>query len=70
MNCTRNYEQAKEAYRGGYARKEDYDAALRGHQAAVDATKSTQREEAYAFDNLSSEEKRLTQKRLVQNNKS
>lgn len=28
-------------------RKEDYAAALRGHQAAVDAMKSKQREEAY-----------------------
>jgi hypothetical protein len=28
--------------------KDDYAAALRGHQAAVDATKSEQREEAYA----------------------
>ena len=38
--------------------KEDYAAALRGHQAAVDATKSKQREEAYAFDNLPREEQR------------
>jgi hypothetical protein len=38
--------------------KEDYEAALRGHQAAVDATKSQQREEAYAFHNLSPEEQR------------
>ena len=36
--------------------KEDYTAALRGHQAAVDATKSEQRDKAYAFDNLSPEE--------------
>ena len=36
--------------------KEDYAAALRGHQAAVDATKSKQREEAYVFNNLSPEE--------------
>ncbi len=33
----------------GFVRKEDFEAALRGHQAAVDATKSKQREEAYAF---------------------
>ncbi len=33
----------------GFASKEDYATALRGHQAAVDATKSKQREEAYAF---------------------
>ena len=30
----------------GIVSKEDYAAALRGHQAAVDATKSTQREKA------------------------
>ena len=33
----------------GLASKEDYEAALRGHQAAVDATKSEQREEAEEF---------------------
>ena len=27
--------------------KEEYSSTLRGHQAAVDATKSAQREEAY-----------------------
>ena len=31
-----------------YVNKEDFEAALSGHQAAVDATKSEQREEAYA----------------------
>jgi hypothetical protein len=30
----------------GFVSKEDFEAALRGHQAAVDATKSKQREEA------------------------
>ena len=30
----------------GLVSKEDYEAALRGHQAAVDATKSEQREKA------------------------
>jgi hypothetical protein len=30
--------------------KEEYAGALRGHQSAVDATKSAQREEAYAWD--------------------
>jgi len=36
----------KEAYREGLVSKEGLAAALRGHQAAVDATKSPQREEA------------------------
>jgi hypothetical protein len=36
----------KQGFAHGYVRKEDFEAALRGHQAAVDATKSQQREEA------------------------
>ena len=44
-------EQVKLSFVDGIVSKEDYEAALRGHQAAVDATKSTQREEAYAFYN-------------------
>ncbi len=39
-------EKMKKEFVDGYASKEDYEAALRGHQAAVDATKSAQREEA------------------------
>jgi len=42
-------ECVKKDFVNGYASKEDYEAALRGHQAAMDATKSEQREEAYAF---------------------
>jgi tetratricopeptide (TPR) repeat protein len=42
-------EQVKENFRRGYVSKEDFEAALRGHQAAIDATKSEQREEAYTF---------------------
>jgi TPR repeat protein len=36
----------KEGFKGGLVSKEDFAAALRGHQAAVDATKSPQRDEA------------------------
>mmetsp|Transcript_2930 Transcript_2930/g.4289 ORF Transcript_2930/g.4289 Transcript_2930/m.4289 type:complete len:300 (-) Transcript_2930:164-1063(-) len=36
----------KEGFKGGLVSKEDFAATLRGHQAAVDATKSPQREEA------------------------
>ncbi|KAK1747232.1 hypothetical protein QTG54_002576 [Skeletonema marinoi] len=36
----------KDCYRKGLVSKEDFAAALRGHQAADDATKSPQREEA------------------------
>ena len=39
----------KEGYKKGYVSKEDFAAALRGHQAAVDATKSPQREKGEAF---------------------
>ena len=39
----------KNLYKAGFVSKEDFAAALRGHQAAVDATKSPQREEAAEF---------------------
>jgi len=39
----------KDWYRFGLVSKENFAAALRGHQAAVDATKSPQREAAEAF---------------------
>ncbi len=39
----------KVGFMDGLVSKEEYAAALRGHQAAVDATKSEQREGAYTF---------------------
>jgi TPR repeat protein len=57
LGYDRALEEVKEGFRKGHVSKEDFEAALRGHQAAVDATKSKQREEAYVFDNLSTEEK-------------
>ena len=39
----------KDLYRDGLASKEDFATALRGHKAAIDATKSPQRKEAAAF---------------------
>ncbi len=39
-------EAVKNGFRMGLVGKEDYASALRGHQAAVDATKRAQREEA------------------------
>ena len=36
----------KDLYKAGHVSKDDFAAALRGHQAAIDATKSPQREEA------------------------
>ena len=39
-------QRLKLCYTGGVVRKEDFAAALRAHQAAVDAKKSPQREAA------------------------
>jgi len=39
-------DEVKKGFRGGIVSKEDYAVALRGHQTAVDATKSEQREAA------------------------
>ena len=39
-------EAVKNGLQMGFVRKEDFEAALRGHQAAVNATKSAQRKEA------------------------
>ncbi len=43
-------EEVKEGFMDGSVSKEDFAAALRGHQAAVDATKSARRTEAEAYD--------------------
>jgi tetratricopeptide (TPR) repeat protein len=42
-------QNVKQGFACGFVSKEDYDAALRGHQAAVDATKSEQRDAAEEF---------------------
>ena len=42
-------DRVKEGYMGEILSKEDYEAALRGHQAAVDETKSEQRDAAATF---------------------
>ena len=39
-------EAVKDRCKAGFVSKDDFAAALRGHKAAVDATKSPQREEA------------------------
>jgi hypothetical protein len=51
-------ETVKEYFKKGMVRKEDFEATLRGHQAAVDATKSEIREEAYAcYNKVDTDEK-------------
>eukprot|EP00986_Skeletonema_menzelii_P002603 scaffold709_cov142-Skeletonema_menzelii.AAC.4 len=42
----KSLESVKNLYKAGFVSKDDFAAALRGHQAAIDATKSPQREEA------------------------
>jgi TPR repeat protein len=49
LGCDKALGMVKQGFMMGVVSKEDYAAALRGHQAAVDATKSEQRDAAYAF---------------------
>ncbi len=42
----RAWEEVEKGFQMGWASKEDFEATLSGHQTAVDATESTQREEA------------------------
>jgi tetratricopeptide (TPR) repeat protein len=51
LGCDKALDRLKQGFMMGVVSKEDYAAALRGHQAAVDATKSEQRDAAYAFYN-------------------
>ena len=44
--------RVKDAFDWGAVSEEDYSATLRGHEATVNATKSSQREQSYAYDNL------------------
>ena len=46
MGHDESLEVLKNAYRAGLVSKEDFAAALRAHQAAIDATKSPLREKA------------------------
>jgi TPR repeat protein len=50
-------EGLKKRFQMGFLSNEDYEAALRGHQAAVDATKSEQREKAEIMQNYESQSK-------------
>jgi hypothetical protein len=49
LGCNDSLEFVKSFYVKGMCSKEDYAAALRGHQAAVNDTKSAEREKAEAF---------------------
>ncbi len=49
LGCDVSLQEVKDLFVEGIVSKEEYAAALRGHQAAVDATKSAEREKADAF---------------------
>ncbi len=51
-------EMLKDLHKAGHVSKEDFAAALRGHKAATEATKSTQREEAAEYEKWEVECKR------------
>ena len=59
LGCDESLENVKNLYKAGQVSKDDFAAALRGHQAAVDATKSPQREEAAAFMKWLAERERM-----------
>eukprot|EP00986_Skeletonema_menzelii_P015044 scaffold10944_cov132-Skeletonema_menzelii.AAC.2 len=58
LGCDESLESVKDLYKNGYVSREDFAAALRGHQAAVDATKSPQREAAVECRKLLAERER------------
>ena len=49
LGCDLSLKYVKQAFIDGIVSKEDYAAALRGHQAAINETKSAERDEAEAF---------------------
>ncbi len=69
LGLDRALAMAKHGFAAGLVSKEDFEAALRGHQAAVDATKSEQREKAYAFYSLPPEEQEEQIRRLLQSSR-
>ena len=50
LGFDRSLECVKDLYKAGHVSKEDFTAALRGYQTAIEATKSPQREEAAEFE--------------------
>ena len=49
LGCHMSLNEVKNLYKAGYVSKEDFAAALRGYHAAIEATKSPQREKAGTF---------------------
>jgi tetratricopeptide (TPR) repeat protein len=50
LGCEYSMKQLLRMYKDGYITKEDYGSTLRTHQAAIDATKSSQRDVAERMD--------------------
>mmetsp|Transcript_12051 Transcript_12051/g.19897 ORF Transcript_12051/g.19897 Transcript_12051/m.19897 type:complete len:315 (-) Transcript_12051:215-1159(-) len=59
MGHDQSLDALKHVYQKGVLKKEVFARALRGHQAAVDATKSPQREQSAAFQKWSAERERM-----------
>ena len=57
LGYDKSLESLKDLYEVGIVSEEDFAAALRGHKAAIDATKSPQREEAVEFHKRLAEHK-------------
>ncbi len=49
LGCDDSLNALKTLYEEGLLSKDDFSAALRGYQTAIEATKSPQRDEAVAF---------------------
>ena len=49
LGFEKSIEAIKILYKAGHVSKEDFDTALRGYQTAINATKSSQRKEAYDY---------------------
>ena len=52
LGCDESLGTVKDLYKAGHVIKEDFAAALRGHHAAIEATKSPQRKESEIFSNF------------------
>ena len=57
LGYDKSLEHVKDLYKDGHVSKEDFAATLRGHHAAIEATKSPQREQAAKFDKMRAENK-------------
>ena len=59
MGCDESLKVLWELHAKGFVKKDDLAATLRAHQAAVDATKSAQREQAEVFSRVTNDVNRI-----------